>query len=104
MACTVAELTDRFAELIATQYGGVTAAILDEAAEKGLPVSFAVYPDDTYPTEASLAQYELDLYGISADSVGDFATQLAKATHDLYVTELGVNLAAEDIYCVDVIS
>lgn len=102
MACTVTELTDRFAGLIATQYGGITAAILDEAIEAGLPVSFVIHPEDG--SDARAARYELDLYRISADSLGDFAGQLAQATHGLYVTELGVDLAADDISCVEIIS
>ena len=102
MACTTEELRDRFEELIATQYGGVTATILDEAVEKGLPVSFAVYPEEW--SEAAAAQYELDLSGVSADSLAGFATKLAQATHGLYVEELGVDLAAGDIYCVDITS
>jgi len=103
MACTTEELSDRFFELIVTQYGGDTAVILDEAIEKELPVSFAIYPNDE-GSVASDAQYEYDLYNVTATSLRDFAAQLAQATYDLYVTNLCVDLVADDIICVDVIS
>lgn len=103
MSCTVEDLIDRFDHLIATQYGGITAAILDEAVETGLPVSFAIYPDDT-GSAACEAQYELDLYRIKAESLHGFAERLAQSTYDKYVSELGVDMDAEDIACVDIIS
>lgn len=102
MACTTDELTDHFAELIRTQYNGVTTRILEDAIRTGKPVSFAIYPEEE--SEASNAQYEFDLRGISADSLSGFASQLACACHDLYVKTLGADLSPDDIYCVDILN
>ena len=88
--------------LIDTQYGGFMRRTLAQAAEEGLAVSFAVYPLET--TKACEFQYEFDLYRITASDVDGFAEQIARATYDRYVIVGGVELSAEDIYCVDIIS
>lgn len=100
--CTQAELEARIGHLVDTQYQGHTKEDLAEAAKSGEPVSFAVYPWEW--TDAGRLLYELDLFRVTSDSVEGFVAAIARATYDRYVTQGDVDLAAEDVYCVDIIS
>jgi len=100
--CTPIELENRIGHLVDTQYRGHTREDLTEAAKSGTPVSFAVYPLEW--TDAGRFLYELDLFRLTSDSVRGFVTEIARATYDRYVAQGGIELAADDIYCVDIIS
>ena len=100
--CTLAEVEARIRHLVDTQYQGLTREILERASESGEMVSFSVYPLEW--TKAAEFQYELYLPRVVADSVDGFVVAVARAVYERYATEGGIDLDADDIYCVDITS